>query len=107
MPPACNRRAGLQPRYVDCCAAGMSIVVFWLDESGAAACRTFGRTELAQALKHSEVLRAAGRDHVCISSQLPDQVGQAGVTAVEGGRLPGGAQYTFNKRHRGAGPGAG
>ena len=85
----------------------MSIVVFWLDESGAAASKTFGRAELAQALKYSEALRAAGLGHVCISSELPDQVGRAGVTAVEGGRLPGGAQYTFNKRHRGAGPGAG
>ena len=26
------------------------------------------------------------------------------ASAVEGGRLPSGADYTFNKRHRGAGP---
>jgi hypothetical protein len=83
----------------------MSIVVYWLAEDGAPVCRQFEPSELAQALRHSESLRAAGLRHVCISSELPDQVGQAGVTAVEGGRLPGGADYTFNKRHRGAGPG--
>jgi hypothetical protein len=85
----------------------MSIVVFWLTESGEPASRTFDATELVSALRHSESLRAAGLRHVCISSELPDQVGKAGVTAVEGGRLPGGDAYTFNKRHRGAGPGGG
>jgi hypothetical protein len=85
----------------------MSIVVYWIEEQGQPACRRFAHADLTGALKHSEAMRAAGRSHVCISAELPGAVGAAGVTAVEGGRLPSGEDYTFNKRHRGAGPTSG
>ncbi len=84
----------------------MSIVVFWLEPNGEPARQAFAASDLLAALKFSEERRRDGRRHVCISSELPHSVGQGGVTAVEGGRLPDGHVYDFNKAHRGAGPGS-
>ena len=82
----------------------MPIVVFWLEAAEAAAHRAFGDSELADALKFTEILRASAKRHVTISSELGGSIGKPGVDAVEGGRLPGGDAYEFNKRHRGGGP---
>lgn len=82
----------------------MSIVVFWLEPDGKPAHQEFPADDLLVALKHSEARRREGKRHVCISTALPDSVGQGGVNSVEGGKLPDGHVYDFNKAHRGAGP---
>jgi hypothetical protein len=85
----------------------MPIVVYWMEQAGTPSHREFGDAELLAALKLSEQLRAAGKRHVTISSELASAVGKPGVDAVERGRLPGGDAYEFNKRHRGGGPRSG
>jgi hypothetical protein len=89
-----------------CCLedASMPIVVYWMEQAGTPSHRGFGDAELLEALKLAEQLRACGERHVTISSEPANAVGKPGVDAVEGGRLPGGEAYEFNKRHRGAGP---
>jgi hypothetical protein len=82
----------------------MSIVVFWLEPEGAAAHHEFPADALLAALKFSEERRREGKRHVSISTELPGSVGKTGVNAVEGGRLPDGHVYDYNKAHRGAGP---
>lgn len=83
----------------------MSIVVFWLEESGAATHCSFEQNELTHALKCTEEMRQAGKRHVCISSELGDSVGKPGVTGLDGRTLPDGSKYEWTKAHRGAGPG--
>jgi hypothetical protein len=85
----------------------MPIVVFWIEDANAPGHRVFGDGELLDALQLTEQLRAAGKRHVTISSELDGSVGKPGVDAVEGGCLPGGDAYDFNKRHRGGGPRSG
>jgi hypothetical protein len=85
----------------------MSIVVFWMEAPDASAHRAFDDGQLTDALKFTEALRAAGKRHVTISSELGESIGKPGVDAVEGGRLPGGEAYDFHKRHRGGGPRSG
>jgi hypothetical protein len=82
----------------------MSIVVFWLEPDGQPAREEFAANDLLTALKHSEARRREGKRHVCISTELPHSVGKGGVSAVEGGKLPDGHVYDFNKAHRGSGP---
>lgn len=82
----------------------MSIMVFWLEPEGHPARQEFAANDLLGALKFSEERRREGRHHVCISTELPESVGKGGVSAVEGGKLPDGHVYDFNKAHRGAGP---
>jgi len=82
----------------------MPIVVFWIEGAAEPAHREFGDAELLQALQLTEQLRARGKRHVTISSELQSSVGAPGVDEVSGGRLPGGEPYEFNKRHRGGGP---
>lgn len=82
----------------------MGIVVFWLDAAAQPACQRFGEGDLLAALAFSEARRREGLRHVCLSSELADSVGAAGVQAVEGGCLPDGERYEFSKAHRGAGP---
>jgi hypothetical protein len=60
------------------------IVVFWLREDGPQAA-SFKANELTIALKFAESLRALRREgqaisHVCIQSEMPESVGQAGVS---------------------------
>lgn len=85
----------------------MSIIVFWLAKPDPLAffpnlqepqCATYGSTELGPALKRVEQLRRAGHAHVCISSELDDSVGKAGVDAVVNGKTPDGIDYTWKKR---------
>ena len=83
----------------------MTIIVFWLEPGGEPAHHEFPSSDLLPALKYSEERRREGKRHVCLSTELPDSVGQGGVSAVEQGRLPDGHVYDFNKAHRGAGPG--
>lgn len=85
----------------------MPIVVFWMERAGTPSHREFGDAGLLEALRLTEQLRAAGKRHVTISSELDSSVGKPGVDAVEGGRLPGGDAYEFNKRQRGGGPRSG
>lgn len=82
----------------------MSIVVYWLEPGSQPACEEFPANDLLAALKYSEERRREGKHHVCISTELPHSVGKGGVSAVEGGRLPDGHVYDFNKAHRGGGP---
>jgi hypothetical protein len=82
----------------------MPIVVFWMDAAQTPGHRAFADSELVDALKLTQTLRASGKRHVTISSELGDSIGKPGVDAVEGGHLPGGEPYDFNKRHRGGGP---
>jgi hypothetical protein len=81
----------------------MPIVVFWIDSPGQPGVREFDDGGLQDALKFAESQRRAGKRHVTLSSELAHSVGQPGVDAVEAGRLPDGAPYEFNKRHRAAG----
>lgn len=85
----------------------MSIVVFWLEPDGSPAHQPFPSSDLLPALKYSEERRRDGKRHVCISTELPESVGKGGVNAVEGGRLPDGHVYDYNKAHRGRGPAPG
>lgn len=85
----------------------MSIVVYWLTREGAAAHQEFASTELLPALKFGEERRREGLRHVSLSSELDERVGTSGVASVEGGRLPDGHVYDYNKAHRGGGPGSG
>ena len=82
----------------------MPIMVFWMEDADQSRHRAFGDAQLAEALAFMETLRASGKHHVTISSELHHSVGKSGVDAVEDGRLPGGDAYEFNKRHRGGGP---
>ena len=82
----------------------MPIVVFWMEDAAMPGHRAFGDSELIEALRFTEALRASGKHHVTISSELGSSIGKPGVDAVEGGRLPGGEAYEFDKRHRGGGP---
>jgi hypothetical protein len=85
----------------------MSIVVFWMESDDRPAHRGFASSQLTDALKFCEERRREGKRHVCISSELPQSVGQGGVNSVENKRLPDGNVYDFDKSHRGAGPGTG
>ena len=82
----------------------MPIVMFWIDSANVPVHREIGDPELLPALKLTEQLRAQGKRHVTISSELAGSVGAPGVDEVSGWRLPGGEPYEFNKRHRGSGP---
>jgi hypothetical protein len=82
----------------------MSIVVYWLEPDRTPGCREFPATDLLPALQFSEAQRREGRRHVSISTELAESVGKSGVNAVEGGKLPDGHAYDYNKAHRGAGP---
>jgi hypothetical protein len=84
----------------------MPIVVFWMETADTPAHREFGDGALQPALQFTEQLRAAGKRHVTISSELDNSVGRPGVDEISDGRLPGGDPYVFNKRHRGGGPSA-
>lgn len=72
------------------------IVVFWLREDGPQAA-AFEANELSIALKFAESLRAARRQggnkisHVCIQSEMPEAVGQAGVSDAP-------KDYSWSKR---------
>lgn len=82
----------------------MGIVVYWLQaREGAPAepgCQAFGSADLLQALACAEDRRRQGHRHVCISTELEDQVGQAGVSAVEAGKTPDGEAYDWSKAGR-------
>lgn len=78
----------------------MSIVVFWMEAPGISASESFDDSQLLAALALTQTKRNEGKRHVCISSELSDSVGQPGVDAVAGGRLPNGEVYDWNKRHR-------
>lgn len=82
----------------------MPYVVFWMEAPGVPACREFGDAEMTASHEHMQTLRRQGKRYVAMASENPDSVGQAGVDSVEGGRLPDGHVYDFDKRHRGAGP---
>jgi len=84
----------------------MSIVVFWInDDAGRPFCQHYEDTNLGEALKLTETLRSHPQNrHVCISSELGDMIGKAGVSAVENGKTPDGHDYEWSKQHRGAGP---
>ena len=85
----------------------MPIVVYWMEGVGVPGHRAFGDHQLLAALKLTEQLRAEGKRHVTVSSELDSSVGKPGVDAVEDGRLPSGDAYEFSKRHRGGGPRSG
>lgn len=78
-------------------------VVFWLGSDGQPRHQSFASDEerpLERAISLCNDLRAQGMRHVCMSSVSVDQVGQMGVTAVEGGRLPNGEVYDWKMRRR-------
>ena len=79
------------------------IIVFYL-KAGQPGCCAFEDHGLAEALQRCEVLRANGYNHVCISTELADHVGKAGVDSVADGMTPDGHKYDWSKSHRGAGP---
>ena len=89
----------------------MGIVVYWLEEDGEgsqaggeAFCETFASGALMQALACAETQRKQGRRHVCISTELDDHIGQAGVAAVEAGKTPDGQAYEWSKAGRAGKP---
>lgn len=90
----------------------MSIVVFYLKAAHDGGMHTppqpgfymYEDQEFTLAMKQMESLREQGMHHVTMSTQLANQVGKAGVAAVEDGTLPDGNPYEWSKRHRGEGP---
>lgn len=79
----------------------MGIVVYWLvGVDGEPTCGRFGSDELTQALACAETQRRLGHRHVCISTELEQNVGQSGVAAVEDGRTPDGHAYEWSKAGR-------
>lgn len=82
----------------------MGIVVYWLAEHGEGrvepGCQAFESGQLTEALACAEALRRRGHPHVCISTELADHVGAAGVAAVEGGQTPDGQAYDWSKAGR-------
>lgn len=82
----------------------MSIVVYWLEAPGVPAMQAFGPQELAPALQFCEARRKDGKRHVCLSTELAESVGRAGVNTVQARLLPDGTPYDWTKSHRGAGP---
>ncbi|PTT88489.1 hypothetical protein DBR42_09700 [Pelomonas sp. HMWF004] len=86
----------------------MGIVVYWLEvrpegeaEPGFEA---FGSRALTEALACAETMRRHGHRHVCISTELEDHVGRAGVAAVEAGKTPDGEAYEWSKAGRAGKP---
>lgn len=77
------------------------LVVFWLERSDPQAApqplhAEFGPDQLVPALQFAEALRARRRagellSHVCLQSEMPESVGQAGVADP-------GADYAHYKR---------
>lgn len=66
-------------------------------------CQSFKSNEMSAALKFCEDLRARRRageriSFVTFVSEIPEQVGEAGVAAVTDGKLPDGSEYTWKKR---------
>ena len=83
----------------------MSIVVFWIDEhEQKTSHKKFTDAELSLALKTAEDRRKSGYSHVCISSEMDNQVGKSGVSSVEDGKTPDGLDYEWSKQHRGGPP---
>jgi len=85
----------------------MAIVVYWLEhagDGGPARCEEFSSEQLMQALARAEALRKLGHAHVCISTELDDHVGRAGVAAVEQGKTPDGQAYEWSKAGRAGKP---
>ncbi|BEP96776.1 hypothetical protein KW843_23570 [Acidovorax sp. sif1233] len=82
----------------------MSIVVYWQEQPGVPGMEIFDSGKLQAALALCEIKRKEGKRHVCISSELAESVGHAGVNTVADRRLPDGSPYDWTKSHRGAGP---
>ncbi len=86
----------------------LGIVVYWLevaaDGSAEPGCQAFSSQQLTQALACAEERRRLGHPHVCISTELEEHVGRAGVAAVEGGRTPDGETYEWSKAGRAGKP---
>ena len=86
----------------------MGIVVYWLEiqEDGDAepGCQAFSSQQLTQALACAEERRKLGHRHVCISTELEEHVGRAGVAAVEAGKTPDGEPYEWSKAGRAGKP---
>lgn len=81
----------------------MGIVVYWLEAEGedfVPCSEHFSGQQLSEALAAAERQRQRGHAHVCISTELADHVGRAGVTAVEGGKTPDGQAYEWSKAGR-------
>ena len=86
----------------------MSIIVYHLCNTASPEapvweprCDAFTDAQMSQALAHCQALRSDPRHaHVCISSELRDMVGLAGVSAVENGRTPDGEVYDWSKAGR-------
>lgn len=87
----------------------MSIVVFFLHNdqpadqtpSWAAKCYAYADTDMGEALRMCQTLRAdPSNAHVTISSELRDMVGPVGVAAVEDGVTPDGQVYEWSKAGR-------
>lgn len=77
-------------------------VAFWLDADGRPQCERFESSShpdpLNAALAAANARRAEGLPIVAVATHDTDQVGQMGVTAVEGGKLPDGRAYTWKMR---------
>lgn len=71
--------------------------VYWtVVESGCSYGKVYD--DMSVALKHTQTLRSEGHRFVSIVSEISDQVGQMGVSAVIDGKLPNGEEYTWKKR---------
>lgn len=87
----------------------MSILVYYMspDPGGQdlfPAAEHFNDDQLLPALARCEALRALGRTHVCISSEMSNSIGKPGVNSIVDGKTPDGHAYEWSKQHRGAGP---
>ena len=76
-------------------------IVYWTMDNGQPASAT--HTDLNAALRHTELHRRQGMRFVTMCSESRDQVGKAGVAAVEDGKTPDGEDYTWSKAHRAGG----
>ena len=78
----------------------MSIVVYYLLETGHPAKIDYSDTQMSEGLLKCQELRNAGYRHVTMTTELGGQVGGRGVSSVQDGKLPNGEEYNWTKSHR-------
>jgi uncharacterized UPF0146 family protein len=75
-------------------------VLFYVDDAGRAQYEVYeGEAQLARALEMARKLRNAGTRFVTTTTVNAEHVGVMGVDAVVDGKLPGGEDYVWSRRH--------
>jgi hypothetical protein len=72
--------------------------VFWVHEGQPFGKIFDGEDALGHAMAHANYMRRHGRQHVTISTENANQVGQNGVDSIVDGKTPDGERYDWTKR---------